>query len=89
MSNPFENINAATIKSFLKSWRFWKPFLAILGGALAGYLYYFYVGCASGTCPITSNPYISTFWGGMLGFFLIGSFKSEAKAKSQEPESTN
>jgi hypothetical protein len=35
----------------------------ILGGvigAVGGYLYYHYVGCLSGTCPITSNPLIST-----------------------------
>ena len=31
----------------------------VLGG-LVGYLYYYFVGCATGTCPISSNPYIST-----------------------------
>jgi hypothetical protein len=43
-------------------------------GAAAGFLYYRFVGCASGTCPITSNPYISTVYGGVLGLLLVGAF---------------
>ena len=62
-----------TIKEFLKSWSFWKPFLATSIGALAGFSYYYFVGCTSGTCAITSSPYISTLWGGMMGFFVVNS----------------
>jgi hypothetical protein len=36
-------------------------------GAAAGFTWYATVGCASGTCPITSNPFISTAWGGLMG----------------------
>jgi hypothetical protein len=36
-------------------------------GAAAGFAYYRFVGCASGTCPITSNPWISTGYGAMMG----------------------
>ncbi len=39
-------------------------------GAGAGYAYYHFVGCATGTCPITGNPYISTMYGGLMGFTL-------------------
>lgn len=42
----------------------------IVGGAVAGYLYYRLVGCRSGACPITSSPIISTVYGAMLGFLL-------------------
>jgi hypothetical protein len=49
---------------------------AILGGA-AGYAYYFYIGCASGTCAITSNPYISTGYGMLLGALLINTPKQK------------
>jgi hypothetical protein len=62
-----------TFKEFIKSSLFWKPFLGIVIGGLSGYLYYHFVGCASGSCAITSNLYLSTLGGSFLGFFLINS----------------
>jgi hypothetical protein len=63
----------ANIKEFFKSRYFWKPFLGIVVGGLAGFLYYYFVGCSSGNCAITSNPYMSIIWGGLLGLFLVKS----------------
>jgi len=40
------------------------------GGAAMGFAYYYFVGCASGTCPITSNPYVSTAYGALVGLLL-------------------
>ena len=40
-------------------------------GAVAGYAYYATIGCVSGACPITSNPWISTAYGGVLGALLV------------------
>jgi len=51
--------------------------IGILVGAIAGYLYYFYIGCASGTCAITSRPLISTLYGAMMGGLLFTSFKKD------------
>jgi hypothetical protein len=48
--------------------------LGIVIGALTGYLYYFYVGCASGTCAITSKPLNSTLYGGLMGGLLLNMF---------------
>jgi hypothetical protein len=62
-----------TIKEFFKSGKFWKPFLGIAIGALAGFLYYYFIGCNSGSCAITSNPYMSIIWGALLGVFLVNS----------------
>ncbi|NLV86061.1 MAG: YtxH domain-containing protein [Clostridiales bacterium] len=44
-------------------------------GAVLGFLYYKFVGCASGACPITSNPNISTVYGAILGVLIAGIFK--------------
>jgi hypothetical protein len=41
-------------------------------GAGAGFLYYRFVGCRTGTCPITRNPWISTIYGAILGSMFIG-----------------
>jgi hypothetical protein len=41
-----------------------------LGGAVLGYLYYYYIGCYSGHCPISSDPLISTLYGGVIGFLI-------------------
>ena len=62
-----------SVKGFFKSWYFWKPFLGVAIGGLGGFLYYYFVGCTSGTCAITSNPYGSMLMGGFLGFFLTSS----------------
>lgn len=49
--------------------------LGIVIGGLGGYLYWKYVGCFSGTCPITSSPIISTLYVALLGGVVAGMFK--------------
>jgi hypothetical protein len=61
------------LKSFFKSRRFWKPFLAVVIGGGLGYLYYHFVGCTSGSCAITGSPYMSVIMGGFLGYFITSS----------------
>jgi hypothetical protein len=46
----------------------WKTILWIVGGGGAGFAWYYFVGCATGSCPISSNPYFSTSFGALMGF---------------------
>jgi hypothetical protein len=41
----------------------------VIGGA-GGYLFYRLVGCKTGSCPITSSPWLSTIYGAVLGFLF-------------------
>lgn len=54
-------------------------FLGAALGALSGFLYWKYVGCLTGTCAITSNPFRSTIYFAVFGALIIGSFKKEKK----------
>jgi hypothetical protein len=57
--------------------RFKLHLIGLLVGALGGFLYWHFIGCASGVCPITGNPYISTAYGALLGILLFGTLKKK------------
>ncbi|MBK6611195.1 MAG: hypothetical protein IPI59_00495 [Sphingobacteriales bacterium] len=63
------------MKIFLK-----KYLLSIIGlllGATAGYFYWQFIGCSSGTCAITSNPVNSTLYGAVMGGLLFSIFQKD------------
>ena len=62
-----------TLKELINTWIFWKPIVAVAVGATLGFLNYYFVGCTSGTCAITSNPYMSIVVGGLMGLFVVNS----------------
>jgi len=49
-----------------------KLIVSVLVGGLIGFGLYRFVGCSTGACPITSNPWISTIYGMVLGGLLSG-----------------
>ena len=55
-------------------------------GAFAGFFYWQQIGCASGTCIITSKPINSTLYGANMGALLLGMLKKENKKQSVENE---
>ncbi len=65
------------MKERMKKWL--RPALFILGGALVGLGYYSLVGCATGTCAITSSPLNSMVYMGLIGWLLSGVFGSGCK----------
>lgn len=46
-------------------------------GSIAGFFYYYFVGCSSGKCAISSNPFVSVPYGGLMGYFISGFFKKD------------
>ena len=64
----------------------WK-IAGLIIGAIAGFSYWYFIGCASGTCPIQSHWQQSTFYGGLIGYILPkGPKKNSAKKESDKPE---
>ena len=66
-------VKPKTFKELIKSRGFLRPLLGIVLGGIAGFLYYYYVGCATGSCAISSSPYFSTIWGALFGYFILNS----------------
>ncbi|MDM1326611.1 MULTISPECIES: DUF6132 family protein [Myroides] len=62
-----------------------KNLLTIIGislGTIAGFLYWKFVGCNTGTCAITSNPINSTLYGSVMGGLVFSMFKNNKKEKN-------
>jgi len=63
-------------------------FLAITGiviGIGGGFMYYHFIGCRTGSCPITSSPWLSMLWGAAVGYLVFDMFQK----KKQKPEPAN
>jgi hypothetical protein len=57
--------------------------VGIIVGSLIGYLYYYYIGCESGSCSITSSPINSSIYGAAMGGLVLSLFKKEATEKTE------
>jgi phage shock protein E len=53
-------------------------------GAIGGYSYYHFVGCASRTCMITSKPLNSTMYFGMVGALFFSLFKEDQDGNTKK-----
>jgi hypothetical protein len=53
--------------------------IGIVLGGIAGWLYWNFVGCSSGTCAITSKPINSTLYGALMGYLVAGVFQKNVK----------
>jgi len=66
------------IKRFLNI----KTIVAVSAGALLGFGYYYFVGCRTGSCPISGSPYISTLYGAVVGLIMV--FPSKKKKETAD-----
>ncbi|HMO49666.1 MAG TPA: YtxH domain-containing protein [Kiritimatiellia bacterium] len=46
--------------------------IGAFAGALVGYLMYRYIGCRTGACPLTANPYTSILIYALFGALILG-----------------
>lgn len=66
-----------------------KNILIVAGiaiGAIGGFLYWKFVGCSSGQCPITSSPVNSTLYGALMGGLLFSMGKPGKKKDKEKPD---
>lgn len=59
-----------------------KPLLYTLGGAALGAIYFYVVGCSSGSCPITSSLGSTMAYFAFFGFLFSGSLCSSCRGGS-------
>jgi hypothetical protein len=69
------------MNGFLNKYK-WPLILTIIGG-LGGFLYWRFVGCTSGSCPIKSVWYWSTLWGLAFGYLLGDLVKDFLKRRKE------
>jgi len=55
--------------------------IGILAGAVGGFLFWYYIGCQTGSCPITSSPVATTIWGAILGAVVFNAFQENTNTK--------
>lgn len=58
--------------------------MGVILGAIAGWCYWYFVGCASGSCAITSSPVNSSLYGAFTGGILGSSFKKSTKKETKK-----
>ncbi len=68
------------MKKWFKHYRL--PIAGALTGALAGYAYWKFIGCTTGSCAITSRPLNSTLYFAVLGMLLFSLFQKNKKTDS-------
>lgn len=68
----------------------WYYFALILTGGIAGYMYWYFIGCTSGSCPLKQNWYFNVFVGLFGGYVLADAIKDyitkRNKPKTSEVE---
>lgn len=70
----------------MKKWMLKNKFVisgVILGG-IGGFAYYHFIGCANGTCLISSKPLNSTLYFGLMGGLFMSIFKKKSNGNTKQ-----
>ncbi len=78
-----ENSDRALLQ---KVWdnKIYRTSLGAIAGGVLGFLYWKFIGCNTGSCPLTSNPVQSVLLFGFLGGFLAKDKKEKSAEKKAE-----
>lgn len=57
---------------------------ALIGSVVGYFVFHKLIGCSTGSCPITANPYTSTIYGIILGLLLAGGIPSPSNSVASE-----
>lgn len=72
------------MKNFFKKKKTLIVLSGISIGLIGGYLYWKFIGCTNGTCPLTSQWHTSSLFGGAFGYLIADSIKLKEKEKKQK-----
>jgi hypothetical protein len=74
-------LSGKQIRKIMKNWILGNKLYAIgaFAGGIAGFLYWKYIGCLTGSCAITSKPVNSSLYFALLGALFFGLFKKNKK----------
>lgn len=73
------------MRNFISTYK--QYVLGIAIGGIAGFLYWRFVGCNSGTCPITSTWHNTTLYGMLMGILIAS--PSKKRQEKQDIENSN
>lgn len=51
----------------------------IIVGGILGFAYYYFIGCNTGSCAITSKPVNSSVYGMVMGYLMFSVFEKPKK----------
>ena len=77
----FDITFAAQVEKIMRTFaqKYWKPALFTVIGAGLGFAYWRFIGCTSGTCPMTSNWHTTVLFGGLIGMLAVPQRKKKSK----------
>ncbi len=56
-----------------------RHIIGLVIGGIAGFAYYYFVGCQSGACALKSNPFYNIVLGLLLGYLIADIIKFKKK----------
>lgn len=67
------------MKSLIKKYKI--MIIGVVAGIIGGYLYWYFIGCSSGICPLTSSPIKSSIFGAVMGGLFFSPNKNKKKVE--------